>query len=187
MNKRDFIKSIVGIAAMVSTPAMAVSVNNQTKPSTQHQDPIWFTIWGTVFEIHQHHRTWHKVIKQELEATNISLSGLLAGRVGSKFEEGKCIVGFSRNHITTTAQQFIETGTEPCTQGVQGFLYRVQAPIKDRAMVEVQSMYVTQQGPELMITETPLIVASIGFDKYLLSCDNSEYQLHIWKLYSGAL
>jgi len=54
-------------------------------------------------------------------------------------------------------------------------------------MVEVQSMYVTQQGPELMITETPLVVASVGFDKYLLSCDNSVYQLHNWKLYSGAL
>lgn len=197
MNKRNFIKNLAGLSTLISAPAIANQVveSQSDKPGIGYndhfvsmftRDPIWFTIYGTVFEIHQHHRTWHKATCQELEAANISISGTLAKKVGSKFEEGKCIAGFKRNHIGTTAKQFIEVGTEPCTQGVRGFLYRVQAPIEDRGMVEIQSVYVTSQNPEQMIKETPLVVASIGYDKYLLSCDNSEYQLYQWKRYQGS-
>lgn len=191
MNKRNFIKNFAGLSALISAPAIANQVveSQSDKPGIGHndhfvsmftQDPIWFTIWGTVFEIDQHHRTWHKATPRELEEANISVSGLLAAKVGSKFQEEKCIAGFKRDQIGTTAKQFIEVGTE-----VRGFLYRVQAPIEERGMVEIQSVYVTSQNPGQMIKETPLVIASIGYDKYLLSCDNSEYQLYQWKRYQA--
>lgn len=184
MNKRNFFNTVGGLMGFAALPVFATE-RMENKNELSQRDPIWFTIWGTVFEIHQHHRTWHKATPQELEAANISVSGSLAAKVRSKFQEEKCIAGFKRDQIGTTAKHFIEVGTEPCTQGVRGFLYRVQAPIEERGMVEIQSVYVTSQNPGQMIKETPLVVASIGYDKYLLSCDNSEYQLYQWNCYRG--
>lgn len=193
MNKRNFIKSVGGLTALISTPVIAdqVASERQNKVGIGYndhfvsmftRDPIWFTIYGTVFEIHELHRTWHNTTHQELEASNISLPGLLAAKVGVKFQKNKCIVGFKHNQITTTVRPFTEM-----ERGVLGWLYRVQAPVENRGMVEIQSMYVVEQGSYQHITEVPLVMTSIGYDKYLLSCDNSEYHLHNWKLYRGAV
>lgn len=197
MNKREFIKGVAGLSTIIAAPTIAGQMDTEPQPnkpgigyndyfaSMFTRDPIWFTVYGVVFEIHELHRTWHRTSSQELEASNISLPGLLAAKVGVKFQESKCIAGFKHNQITTTVRQFTETESEPFRQGVSGWLYRVQAPVENRGMVEIQSMYVVQQGPYQHITETPLVMASIGLDKYLLSTNNSMYHTHMWSLYKG--
>jgi len=188
MNRRDFFKGVGAISALAAVPITAIANTSRVV----QPDPIWSVIYGTANEINGVYNTWGNATRDELDAANVSVAGLLAAKVERKYkklktQDGGHTVGYEHNGIMTTAQRFIEVGTDWEEYGIRGNLYRVQAPVEDYGMVEVQAMYVreTRSHPiEYQITVLPLVVASIGYDKFLLSSDNSKYHQYLWGKYN---
>jgi len=188
MNRRDFFKGAGAISTLAAVPITAIANTSRVG----QPDPVWSIIYGTANEIDGIYNTWGKATQDELDAANVSVAGLLAAKIGQKYkklkkQDGAHTIGYEHNRIMTTAKRFIEVGTDWEKYGIRGNLYRVQAPVEDYGMVEVQAMYVreTRSHPiEIRITVTPLVVASIGYDKFLLFSDNGQYHQYLWSKYN---